>query len=121
MQVSKALRITGISTAILIIAFLVVVFRVDPYEGGISALVLFMAVLFLALVGASTLPGYYLRAWLSKSREHNKFYLTALRQGILLSIGIVGLLLLQAMEVLAWWDGLLLVGALVLLELFFRS
>jgi len=121
MQVSRVLQLTWVLTLILTIVFLVVLFRVDPYEGGISALVAFMAILFLVLGGILTLPGYYLRVWTLKSREHNKFYLTALRQAILISIAIVGLLLLKAMDVLAWWDGLLLVGALVLLELFFRS
>lgn len=43
----------------------------------------------------------------------------ALRQGLLLSLGAIVLLVLQIFRVLIWWDGMLVVGAIFMIELYF--
>ncbi len=43
------------------------------------------------------------------------------RQGVLLSMLCVGLLILQGLRMLVWWDGLLLVGGVFLIEFYFLS
>jgi hypothetical protein len=45
----------------------------------------------------------------------------SLRQGFLLAILTLGILILQGMRVLVWWDGLLLVAGIFLMELYFLS
>lgn len=45
----------------------------------------------------------------------------SLRQGILLSVIIVVILILQSFRVLTWWDGLLAVGAVLMVELYFLA
>ena len=45
----------------------------------------------------------------------------SLRQGILLSIIIIVTLILQSFRVLTWWDGLLVVGAVLMVELYFLA
>ncbi len=43
------------------------------------------------------------------------------RQGFLLAVLVVALLLMQGFRVLIWWDALLAVGLVLLLELYFLS
>jgi hypothetical protein len=62
----------------------------------------------------------------SRRRSHEKipgFALVGIsaRQGILLAILVVALLLMQGFRVLIWWDALLAVGLVLLLELYFLS
>lgn len=117
----KLLRYTAGVTLVTIIIFIFVLFRVDPFTSGISALVFFLVILFLALSGLLTFPGYYLRAIINKNKTPLINYSVSLRQSILISTGIVGLLILKSTDGLMWWNGLLLVASLVFLEMFFRS
>lgn len=121
MKVSGLLRLTGVITLIFLIVFLVILFRTDPYEGGRSSLIWFFASLFISIAGVLTTTAYYFRNALGKGRTPSVYFVTSLRQGILVSLVVVGLLLLKAMDSLAWWDGLLLIASVVLLELFFRN
>lgn len=117
----KLLRYTAGVTLVLIIIFVFVLFRVDPFTSGISALVFILVILFLALSGFLTFPGYYLRAMINKNRTPLANFSISLRQSILISTGMVGLLILRSMDGLAWWNGILLIASLVFLEMFFRS
>ena len=45
----------------------------------------------------------------------------SMRQGILLALLTVGLLVLQSFRMLVWWDGLLVVAGVFLIELYFLS
>ncbi|TSC90722.1 MAG: Uncharacterized protein CEN92_416 [Candidatus Berkelbacteria bacterium Licking1014_96] len=117
----KLLRFTAGVTVISIIVFVFVLFRVDPFTSGISALVFFLVILFLALSGLLTFPGYYLRTIINKNKTPLANFNISLRQSILISTGMVGLLILKSTEGLAWWNGLLLIAALAFLEMFFRS
>lgn len=117
----KLLRFTAGMTLISIIIFLVVLLRVDPFTSGISALIFFLIMLFFCLAGFLTFPGYYLRMIINKDKTPLNNFNVSLRQSILVSVGIIGLLILKSMESLAWWDGLLLIASLVFLEMFFRS
>jgi hypothetical protein len=117
----KLLQITAVFTLISMAVFILMLFRVDPFMGGKSALIYFLASLFLALSGILTFVGYYLRSMFNKDKIHFNNFIVSLRQGVLISTVIVGLLILKSMESLAWWDGLLLVASMVFLELFFRS
>jgi ABC-type xylose transport system permease subunit len=84
-------------------------------------LIYFFASLFIALAGFLVFPGYYFRLITVKTRTPYVYYFSALRQAILLSVFIVGLLILKATDSLNWWDGLLLFVALFFLEIFFRG
>lgn len=117
----KLLRYTAGITLVSIIIFIFVLFRVDPFTSGISALVFFLVILFLALSGLLTFPGYYLRAIINKNKTPLANFNVSLRQSILISTGMVGLLILKSTEGLAWWNGILLIASLVFLEMFFRN
>jgi hypothetical protein len=45
----------------------------------------------------------------------------SVRQGILLALGITILLVLQSLRILTWWDGLLAIGAVFIIELYFLT
>jgi hypothetical protein len=45
----------------------------------------------------------------------------SLRQGILLAILVIALLVLQSFRMLVWWDGLLVLAGVILIELYFLS
>lgn len=117
----KLLRLTATLTLILIVLFVFMLFRVDPFTAGKSALVVFLAILFLSLSGLLVFPGYYLRRVINKDKIPLNNFNVSLRQSLLISIAIVGLLILKSMDSLAWWDGSLLIISLILLEMFFRS
>ncbi|HCW32836.1 MAG: hypothetical protein UT55_C0093G0009 [Candidatus Peregrinibacteria bacterium GW2011_GWE2_39_6] len=99
-------------------AWVIVIFKLDPFESTGWILVLFFLSLFLALIGSFTLLGFGLRCWLGKE-EVSYYHLTvALRQGILLSLCTllcVGFLMLG---ILKWWNGFLLLIIAVLVESF---
>lgn len=43
------------------------------------------------------------------------------RQGMLLSIAVIVVLVLQSFRVLVWWDALLAIGAIMMIELYFLA
>ena len=45
----------------------------------------------------------------------------SIRQGFLISLILVGILFLQEMRVLTWWGGLLVIGAVFIIELYFLT
>ena len=45
----------------------------------------------------------------------------SVRQGILLALGVTILLILQSLRILTWWDGLLAIGAVFIIELYFLT
>jgi len=117
----RLLRLTVLFTLIISIVFIFILFRVDPFTSGKSALIAFLVTLFLSLSGMLIIISYYLRSIINKDKIPLNNFNTSLRQSILISVGVVGLLILKSMESLAWWDGLLLIASLVFLEMFFRS
>ncbi|EKD49353.1 MAG: hypothetical protein ACD_63C00173G0002 [uncultured bacterium] len=119
---SLKIYIIGMIVATLVCfgVFCFVLFFVDPDAGKLGVSALYMT-LFMTLVGIFTLFGYRIRVFASKGEELYAHMGMSLRQGILFSIAVVGILFLQSLRILNWWDGGLLVGFLILLEFFFLS
>lgn len=110
-----------VSTIFCWFSFGLILFYINPNEAGGVGLAAFYLSLFFALVGAFTLLGFYLRRWLSRNEILFAHISPAFRQGVLLSLVLVVSLILQAFRILTWWDGMFLVGSVVLLEFFFMS
>ena len=104
-----------------LIAIAVIIFETDPNQIDIKIFSAFFASLFLALVSIFTLFGYFIRLRVSQKEIVYAHLGVSFRQAVLLSLALIGLLLLQATQVLNWWDGILLITAILLLELFFRT
>jgi len=85
-----------------------------------GALVAFFIALFIALSATFALAIFFLRRFFSGNEIFYAFLVVALRQGILLSLGVCLLLLLKALQVFFWWDGLIIILVMVLIELLFH-
>jgi hypothetical protein len=108
-----------ISTLFAFSAWAGVVLYIDPDVAGVFGKSLFFITLFLWLAGLSTL----LLTWLQRKivgDERAAGLLGAnMRQSIFVACLTVALLALQSFKVLAFWNGLLIGTALLLIELYF--
>ena len=102
-------------------SWLVVYYKLSPFSQPALALSLFYSSLFVALAGTFALLFYFLRAWLNKKEIYNVHLNTSLRQGVLLSVMIIIGLGFQRLRVLTWWDGILLLAIVLLIEFYFSS
>lgn len=108
-----------------------IVFFLSPYQNQNEEKVLafnvafFEACLFLAFFAGFSLFLFWLRRWGKKDElrknDLDKLAGVSLRQGLLLSILVMALLIMQSFNVLTWWDGLLAMGAILLLEFYFLA
>ena len=98
-----------------------VVYYVDPDSGGIINISLFYLVLFFVFTGFSNLFLLRLRRRMTDAETAGFNVSLSLRQGMLLAVLAVGLLILQSFRILVWWDGLLLLAGVFLIELFFLA
>lgn len=85
-----------------------------------GSLVAFFIALFIALSATFALAIFFLHRFFSGNEIFYAFLVVALRQGILLSLGICLLLLLKALQVFFWWDGLIIILVMGLIELLFH-
>lgn len=86
-----------------------------------KGLLAFYITLFLALTGTFTIIGFYLRVYLKRNEVYYDNINVAFRQGLLLAFAICGLLALQGIRVLTWWDSLILMLILFLVEFSFTA
>lgn len=98
------------------VALFIILTKLDPVLDGTLAISLFFITLFFALTSTFALIGFYARIWWRRNEIYYQNINIAFRQGILLSIGVCGLMGLQALRVLTWWDALLLGVTIVLIE-----
>lgn len=108
----SSLAVFGIGTAFAWAAFLLIFFTVPPDTAGILGEAFFFSALLLALIGTLTMLGI-LGRWRMSSLLPALHIGPAFRQGALLSVAAVSLLLLQRFRILRWWNILLLVVVLV--------
>lgn len=80
---------------------------------------LFYLFLFLFLMGTFSLLLFRLRGRGETDDETRINAGVSFRQGLFLSIMVLGILLLQSFRILVWWDGLLVVGAVLIAELYY--
>jgi len=97
-----------------------VIFFINPEETGLIGFVLFYFSLFMAIVGTGAMIGFLIRTRFNKGPVFKQVEVS-FRQGIWLSLLIVGLFLLQNLDILRWWNGLFLLLFLMFLEFFFLS
>lgn len=101
--------------------WLLVLFKLSPYQTLGLSLSFFYVTMFIALSATFAVLGFYFRVWLFKNEIFYRHINVALRQGIFLSLITVFCLIFQMMKVLSWWSGLLLVVIAVLLEFYFSA
>lgn len=104
-----------------IIAMGFVLKYIDPEVMGIIGKGVFYLVLFFALTGILNLFLLSLRKGIMTGDNAFINIKLSLRQGALLALLAIGLLILQSFRALVWWDGLLLLAGIFLIELYFLS
>jgi len=111
-----ALVITSLAS---LVSFMVVLTRLNPFTDEQTALPLFFMSLFFLLSSVLSLVGYCLRVFFYRHELFLNHFNVSLRQGIILSLGIVLLTGLQTMRTLTWWNGLLVLAITFLVEIYF--
>src|SRR3989344_1747187 len=99
----------------------IIIFFLDPEQATVLSLAIFYVSLFLALVGTIFLFGNALRTRFLKRQLLNNRLSTSLRQAVFFSALIFGWGLLQIYGLATWWNIILLILALTILEFFFIS
>lgn len=103
------------------LSWLSVIFYINPQESGSLGFLFFYASLFLALTGTLALLGLVLRVHLFKKEIILRQVVHSFRQAIFFSFLIIALFYLQSKNLLRWWNLVLLILALTLLEFFIIS
>ena len=109
------------TTGLAWVAFIVVVYQINPFEGGEFGLLVFYVSLGLSLMGTLALLGFFIRSWLLKDKRFAQFVTTSFRQGIWLALVVVFSFLLQSQRLFRWWNIRLFILFLTFLEFFFLS
>ncbi len=111
----------GLSTALCWLGVFSIVSIVDPLEGGILGFLLFYSALSLALIGTFSALGMIVRSALRRQEAVSRHVSVSFRQSLLLTFLVVGALILQSRALLIWWNLLLFVATLTVLEFFLIS
>lgn len=92
----------------------------DPTQTQSVVFVILFASLFLALIGTLSISGFLMRVWLLRKQYFiSKEVLVSLRQAIMLATLLIASLVMQSRTILTWWNAILMVMALTMLEFFF--
>ena len=97
------------------------IFNTNPYGSDVLTISMFFLSLFIFLTGILTLLGFYFRVKISNNEVFYANFYPAIRQAGLLSFVIIGLLVLNSLKVLTWWDAIMFALAILLLELYFQN
>ena len=108
---------------------LTTLFLLSPYKIGTSldinnirynvlSIIVFYIGLFIFFMGLFSTIFFWLRSRVRTKDDLYLYAVTSFRQGILMGILICILLLLQSFQLFVWWDALLVVGAIILIEMY---
>jgi hypothetical protein len=103
------------------IAYLII--YTSPYdnERAYANVALFLGSIFIFVAALSSGFLYWLRKKAFEDEIKCVHLAVSVRQGALLALSLVALLVLQVFNVLTWWDGLLAIGAIFMVELYFLT
>ncbi len=108
------------AVALCCLAFVIIIYTVDPAKASNFDFVLFYSGLLLSLTGIFAIIGLIFRGHLSNEPNHKKV-INSFRQAVWFSALVVFFLFLQSRRILTWWNLILFVLFLTLLEFFFIS
>lgn len=110
-----------LSTVLALGAWLFVLFNIDPFESGIVGEIFFYFSLWLFLLGVLVNILVWLRVKFLRSEEAIETMGLSFRQGFLLALLGVSIIILNAHGYYTWWIGLLVTAGIFLIELYFLS
>lgn len=114
--------INGMALGVLVLSLVLVLLLnfTSPEMGAITYGSFFIA-LFLILICITTILGFYGRRRLTNNEVLYKNLRNAFRQGTLISLYLVVLLILRAADLLNWWDAALLLVSVISFDMFFKE
>lgn len=121
MSLRKYLILMGVCTFFCWLAWLMVILYIDPETAGFIGIFCFFISLFVALVGLISLINFFIRFNINKKTAPFRHIGISLRQSLFFSILIMACLFLQQHRLLTWWNAILLVIGLTILEFFFLT
>jgi len=102
-------------------SWVVVITKLSPFASPQISLSFFYASFFVALAATFALILYFWRLWKSKGEIFSTHLNMSIRQGALISAMVSIGLAFQRFRVLTWWDALLLLAVIVLIEFYFMA
>ncbi|MCH7759213.1 hypothetical protein IID20_02565 [Patescibacteria group bacterium] len=120
MTLKKYLNLMSVLTVCCWLAWILVIFIINPKQTGLIGFVLFYFSLFLAIVGTGSIVGFIIRMKL-KNKPVFKQVEISFRQAIWIALLVILIFIFQGLNLLRWWNTLFLVLFLVFLELFFLT
>lgn len=121
MTLKKYLLFMSLIAVVCWAGFVTVVNVINPFETGGYGYFLFYAMLFLATVATLSVFGFALRSKILQGELAFKQVAVTFRQGFWFGLLITLALWLQARDLLTWWNLLLLIVTLSVVEFFFLS
>lgn len=110
----------GAATAGLLVGGLII-FTIDPTTADVLTKLSLFVSFFLLLAGFAIPALFWSKVTVGNREVVFAIFPIAVRQGILLSILFTGLLILQSIRGLSWWDAILVAAGVGFVELAFRS
>ena len=106
-----------VATILAWLGFFIIINSFNPLEGGFIVFIMFYFILFLSILGTSSLLGFLLRGlWNRKRGIPRVMALESFRQAVIFSAVLIVALLLQAGRVLTWWNMVLLIILATVIE-----
>ena len=121
MDLKKFLLSMSFATLLCWFGFFMVIFFISPQEIGSLTFLLFYLILGLAVIGTLTIVGFLLRKLINRNELAFEHVIVSFRQAIWLSLVLIISLYLQSKQLLAWWNAILLIIGLGLIEFFYLS
>lgn len=121
MSFKKYISLLIFSTLFSLFSFLLVVTKINPENTNFIGFLIFYLTLFFTLSGTFSLFMIAMRWIFIKNLAFFTNIKISLRQSLLFSSTIVSFLILKSINVLRWWNIILIIGIVVGVELFSTS
>jgi len=121
MTLKQLILIVLAATAICWLSWILVLNEVDPTTSGWVGLLIFYGSLFFSLLGLFFLSVLVFRRLTNKTDLEYKIVSASFRQSFFFALIIIGALYLQSKHFLTWWNIIILVLGIGILEYFFLS
>ena len=121
MQFRKYIILMIVATLLSLFSFVFTVTKIDPENTTIIGFGLFYTSLFFLLSGSLSLLMIAFRWIFIKNLAFFANITRSFRQAILFSVTIVSFLMLKGIDLLRWWNMILIIGVVIGVEFFFVS
>lgn len=121
MNLKQLILIALSATSIFWLSWVLVIMEVDPDSSGWTGQLIFYGSLFFSLLGSFFLSVLLYRRITNKTDLEYKIVSASFRQSFFFALIVIGALYLQSQRFLTWWNIIILVLGIAILEYFFIS